>query len=125
MNILGIIAAVVGLGTSLYLYTQRKNKKKLMCPRKGGCEKVVSSAYGTFLGVHNDVLGAIYFASVLILIPLGAIDVWVLFLLKIAALSGFLYSMYLLLVQIGIVRAWCMWCTLSALMATLIFVSVF
>lgn len=86
---------------------------------------MVSSAYGTFLGVHNDVLGAIYFASVLILIPLGAIDVWVLFLLKIAALSGFLYSMYLLLVQIGIVRAWCMWCTLSALMATLIFVSVF
>lgn len=86
---------------------------------------MVSSAHGTFLGVHNDVLGALYFVVVLVLSPLASIDVWALFLLKSAALSGFLYSMYLLLVQIGIVRAWCVWCTLSALMATLIFASVF
>lgn len=122
---IGIISAIIGFGVSIYLLHRRTSQKKLMCPRKGDCEKVVSSIHGAIFGVHNDVLGAIFYAGMLVLFPLASIDVVARFLLLSGALVGFLYSMYLILVQIVVIRAWCLWCTISALSATVLFFSLF
>lgn len=125
MNIIGLVSAMLGLGFSLYLINQRTQNKKLMCPRKGGCERVVNSVYGKIFGINNDLLGAIFFTSVVVLIPLSIIDIWALFILKSVALISFLYSMYLALLQIFVIRAWCLWCTVLAGLITIILFSVF
>lgn len=115
MNILGIsIAAVIGLITSLYLLYSRKKKVSLMCPRKG-CDAVVGSRYGVTLGIHNDVLGTLYYSLWLLLCLLvwqgGSVPAQV---LLIYATLGAFMSVRLLSIQAFVLRAWCLWCLVSA-----------
>lgn len=112
---LAYLGSIVGLCISFYIYRQKQYTKTLMCPREGGCEKVVHSVHAKTFGIRNEVLGILFYSTQLILWTLPVythieIAGWYSALLLITVVLGVLFSLYLVLMQWLVIRAWCMWC---------------
>jgi uncharacterized membrane protein len=127
---LGLLASVVGLGISSYIYRKKRTKTKLMCPLRTQCDTVVNSQYATSFGIPNELLGIAYyiltgsFYAFMLLYPMffSPILHFTLFLLT---LAGVLFSLYLISLQAFSIRAWCVWCLGSAAANVLLVVSLF
>lgn len=117
---LALLAAMVGLGISSYIYKKKHTKTKLICPRNANCDAVVSSRFGTTFGIPNEVLGMFYYAivglmyAVLLFTP-SLLTPGFHLILVIATALGALFSLYFIGVQAFILRTWCLWCLGSAL----------
>lgn len=122
---IGFFASLIGLLVARYIAARVRTKTPMMCPRRAPCEQVVTSTYGTFLGIHNTRLGQWYyfFVAIFFLIIMDGFSFPLqLPLLVLLATGGLLFSLYLLGVQAFILRTWCVWCLASTLCATAIFV---
>ncbi|MBP9803133.1 MAG: vitamin K epoxide reductase family protein [Candidatus Pacebacteria bacterium] len=120
------ILALFGFFVARHIYKEKRADRPLICPIKFDCQTVVHSDYSKFLGVPVEVFGMIYyifvFSSYLALAFLGAVlpQIYVVFLVLLSVFA-FLFSMYLILVQIFILRKFCSWCLVSAFICSLIF----
>ncbi|MEM8598543.1 MAG: vitamin K epoxide reductase family protein [Bacteroidota bacterium] len=128
--ILGL--ALVGVLLVAHLYSQQTAGFNRGClglsdpatVQQVGCETVTSSAAGTFLGVSNVFWGLLFYVGLaglrFAMIPTGAPRKT----LRTASLglaaAGFAYSVYLVSVQASM-GAWCVLCTTSAGLVTVIF----
>lgn len=122
-----LVLGLLGFAVSKHIFNHKKvNATPLVCPMKFDCHAVVHSDYSTFFGVHLEVLGMIYYAFIsfsyflLISIPkfLPAFSEGI---LLIASLVAFLFSIYLICVQIFVLKKGCFWCFISAFISILIF----
>lgn len=120
-----IYLAFLGFLVSFYIYNKKHNKKKLICPIKSSCDKVVHSKYSEIMGVQLEVLGMVYY--LLILISYNAIIIfnphvlYIFILLLVISLCSVLFSVYLVSLQVFVLKQWCAWCLSSALITLLIF----
>jgi vitamin-K-epoxide reductase (warfarin-sensitive) len=108
-----IILALAGLSIALYGYIEEKRARAdvqyhAMCDLSDriSCSKVFLSPYGSLLGMSNALVGAFYYAFVLIATLLGFVDF--IFYSAIAAIIVSCYLAYLLIVKI---KAYCVVCT--------------
>ena len=120
--------AFVGLALSSYIYIHKKSRRRLICPLRSNCETVIHSDYSRFFGVPVELLGIIYYMFVMIfhfslVISPGIGSLAILYSTIILSIIAFLFSLYLISVQIFILRQICTWCLLSATISTLIFVA--
>jgi uncharacterized membrane protein len=113
------IGAVAGLGAAVtaYLTVVHYTGARLVCPTSG-CETVQRSRYAELLGVPVALLGLLGFLTILgtalVRGPQAAqIGAGV-------ALVAFLFSGYLLLVQLLAIHAICTWCVTSDALTTLL-----
>ncbi|MEO5646682.1 MAG: vitamin K epoxide reductase family protein [Candidatus Paceibacterota bacterium] len=122
--LIALLAALIGLGITLYIYNKQRAKKPLMCPRRSPCETVISSPEAKIFGISNTILGMTYYvltAAFLIYFGTGHhTNLACLFFITMTTL-GFLFSMYLVGVQHFKIKQWCVWCLGSAVMSTVIF----
>lgn len=110
---IAFIVCALGFSISVYLFLSKRMKKPLMCPREHPCDRVVGSRFATTFGIPNEILGAIYFASIplILLFPAsGMTTVWLLYILFFLLIIGGLFSLYLIGLQAFTLRAWCLWC---------------
>ncbi len=110
--------ALVGLGDALYLsYFQYLNL--IPTCAIGGCEQVLTSEYSKFFGVPWSYIGLVYYAYMLCLSVLLAIDPRSKVLIWGAVLYtgfGVLYSVWAIFyIQLGLIHAICQFCALSGL----------
>lgn len=120
-----IVLAILGIFDASYLIKKRIKKQPLTCPINGGCEKVTESKWNHILLIKNDVGGLLYYLLVLFLaIYLFFISNNLLVFTKIIAGASLLLSIFLTFIQIKIIREYCFYCLLSALINLLIFVNV-
>jgi uncharacterized membrane protein len=124
MTTVGLVASLIGLGISFYIYHKQHAQKPLMCPRNAPCDTVINSPQGSTFGFSNAGLGiAFYSIAFLLLFCLyigggsGIIEIVLIALTT----SGFAFSLYLLQVQKNVIKQWCVWCIGSAIMATILF----
>ena len=104
------VLALVGAAIAAYLTYARYADVTIACST-GGCETVQSSEYAEILGLPVPVLGLIGYLAHLRDQPsagetarlVGAA----------LALGGLVFSLYLLLVQIVAIGAFCQWCLAS------------
>ncbi|MDP3989274.1 MAG: vitamin K epoxide reductase family protein [bacterium] len=121
------MAAVGGLGVSLYIFSTKRSHKQLVCPVGSNCNVVVNSRYAKFLGVSLEYWGMLYYATIvtsyltLLFAPHVLSDITVLG-ISLLTTFAFFFSLYLLFVQAFLLRQWCIWCLLSALFSILIFI---
>lgn len=118
------IVGLIGFIDATYLATNFFLKITPPCFATGGCDVVTTSQYATILGVPIALLGALYYLFVLAL--------WLFYVDKkqkrvLTALpwitsSGFIFSLWLLGLQIFVLEALCSYCIISALTSTLLFV---
>lgn len=112
------ILAVIGIGEALYLAYMRRKARIPVCIVGSDCGVIWKSRYSKTLGVPNEILGVIFYITV-------AIFEWLIFsgsTLSLLAVGesvilvfGFLMSCYFLYLEWRVLRAWCFWCTLSAM----------
>jgi len=131
MNVWWIIGvAVLGFLDALYIYVKKKRNEKLVCVIGSDCNTVIRSRYAVLFGVDNTVIGMIYYVTVilvLVLAPyltLSSVVVW--WGLRLVAGFAALMSVYLLYIQLVVLKEWCDYCLLAALvnivLAVLLFV---
>ncbi|MFH1287054.1 MAG: vitamin K epoxide reductase family protein [Candidatus Magasanikbacteria bacterium] len=118
-----LVLCFLGIIDSGYLLYKRKKKHPLVCPLNTDCTAVLGSKYNTFLGVHNEIWGGLFYLTLLAMmmsIILGLFrDYFMAMLLPMISL-GFLYSLYLTGVQIFKIKEYCLYCLFSAFIAFLI-----
>lgn len=122
LQFLPIIIALCGLFLTLYIFTKKKSKQILVCPLNSNCDAVVNSKYSKFLGVSLEVLGMGYFTFLFLFflsvffVP-GLINYgYFVFIIPMVAFSAFLFSIYLVLIQLLLIKQWCVWCLVSAIL---------
>lgn len=121
------LLSLVGLFVSIYLLLHRLGMiGSLACGLEGGCETVQTSRFATFVGVPVPVWGTLGYGLLLLvslagLSPRGSGSPRIAGVLLGLATGAFVFSLYLTALEAFVIHAWCRWCVVSAVLATLIF----
>jgi uncharacterized membrane protein len=129
-----VLLSLVGIFIAAYLTLHRFGYiGTLECSLVGGCETVQASAYAFFpprtlvpWGISVALIG---FVGYVVLFAIGLAGLQPRFIrsravaVSLAALSGgaLLFSLWLTYVEASILRAWCQWCVVSAILIGFIF----
>ncbi|PIR69618.1 MAG: hypothetical protein COU47_02590 [Candidatus Niyogibacteria bacterium CG10_big_fil_rev_8_21_14_0_10_46_36] len=111
--------AAIGLSETAYLIRKRKASQKPLCFIGENCAAVLSSRHNkTFVLMHNDVAGFLFYVGISIITAFLVIGVppasfWLL-LAKIGIFAGVALSCFFIFLQWKVVRAWCFWCLMSS-----------
>lgn len=112
------LIAIAGFALATYIHFHKRTATPLVCPIGHHCDAVIHSDYSTFIGFPVEVLGMVYYA--LIVAGYWMFRAHTAFQILSGAAFGF--SLYLVAVQIFVLRQWCTWCLLSAALCTSIFI---
>jgi uncharacterized membrane protein len=120
------LLALVGLLIASYLTMYAFGFLGVIQCTIGGCEKVQTSRWATFLGLPVAVWGLGAYVTLFTLAMLGvqprfARERWVALALFGVSAVGVLFSAYLTYLEAFVIHAWCQWCVISAILVTLIF----
>jgi uncharacterized membrane protein len=117
----GFVAFVslVGLADSIYLTVEHLSGRSVRCTIVAGCSEVLSSSYASLSGVPLALVGAIAYFAVFSLATLAAFDYkWAGRFLTVLVGAMFLTTLWLLYLQAFVIKAFCQFCLLSALVTT-------
>jgi uncharacterized membrane protein len=108
-----MLVALAGVGVAGYLTWAHVADQSVICVQGGGCEEVQESSYAEVAGIPVAVLGLAFYTGLLALL------VWDRPVARLAAatlaLVGLLFSAYLVVVQLYVIDAVCVWCMASDL----------
>jgi uncharacterized membrane protein len=110
LRIASAFLAFVGTGVSGYLLWVRQTGGTLICAT-GGCETVQGSRYAEVLGMPVALLGLACFVALAVTALLSSENARLLH--TVLALTGVVFSSYLLYVQVKLIGAVCSWCLAS------------
>lgn len=119
--ILLTILAIVGLLDSWYIFYKKQRKEKLACFIGQDCNEVVTSKYFHIYGIPNEVLGIIFYLSVLGSVGLVAVGIRqlhgisILSTIHAVAFIALLLSIYLTAIQAFVLKSWCEYCLIAML----------
>lgn len=125
------VLGVCGFLVARHIYRHKNNNESpLVCPIKFDCHAVTHSDYSKFFGIPLEIYGMTYYAVIslsyllLIFIPEmpGAVHIDLVAVLIAASSMAFLFSLYLISVQIFILKKGCSWCIVSAFICLVIFI---
>lgn len=119
-----IFITVLGIINTIYLTYHSIKGTMVYClgfPDEW-CEKVQKSKYSRTLGIPNPYLGLGMLLTILVLVILYSQGTLSLVPVNILVAFGFLFSLYFLYIQAAVLRAYCTWCVVSALVFSLLFI---
>ena len=121
-----ILLSLLELANAGYLEYSHRKDKRLMCPLGEDCNTVANSKWSELFGIRNSTLGILYYAALIIamLVALAApaFSAQILFFSKIAAAVALLISIFLTFIQIFVIKNYCSYCIMSAVINLLIFI---
>ncbi|MGH7249737.1 MAG: vitamin K epoxide reductase family protein [Minisyncoccia bacterium] len=127
IQLIVILLGICGFMSAKHIRNHKTKNTPLICPKKFDCHNVVYSGYSKFLNMPLELLGMIYYAFISLVylalvfaagIPYPALSLGLFFITG----GAFLLSLYLIGIQIFILKKVCFWCFISALVSTLIFI---
>ena len=121
------VLGLCGFAVARHIYKHKSNNKNpLVCPIRFDCHTVVHSDYSKFFGIPVEILGMFYYGIVFVsyffliflqeAMPVALVN----FTIALSSVA-FLFSTYLIGVQIFILKKGCSWCIVSAFISALIF----
>jgi len=123
---LALILTILGLLVSIYMTIFKITNNAKMCIGSHGCSVVNSSRYAEVNGIPVAVLGVVGYAAILAVLLLerrpgffrqnGSLLFFGL------SLTGFLFTLYLIFVEVALIKAYCPFCITSQAAMTLIFI---
>ncbi len=113
---LAALVSLVGLADAIYLTVEHLSGRSVRCTIVSGCSEVLSSEYATVRGVPLAMVGAAAYFTVFSLAVLAAYSYkWAAkFLMLIVGLM-FVTTLWLLYLQAFVIKHFCQFCLLSAL----------
>lgn len=118
---------VCGFLVARHIYKHKKpNQTPLVCPLKFDCNTVVHSDYSKIFGIPVEILGMIYYSLLAIsylffLLTPDTLHIVLVLIVAILSVIAFLFSLYLIGVQVFVLKKGCFWCYVSALICMIIF----
>ena len=124
MPILFVILAFAGFLDATYLAAKHYLGSPVTCTFLKGCEEVTSSQYAVVFGVSIAFFGALYYLLLLVLafIYFDTKNSRVLTVASYITFSGFIASVFLVYLQIFVIKALCFYCMMSATFSTTLFI---
>jgi uncharacterized membrane protein len=124
---LAALVALAGLFVALYLALFKLGYIGTLVCAVGSCEVVQTSKWATFLGYPVAVWGVAYYVAVLAVCLAGlraglVDDRRVSQLLVVMTGIGVVFSLWLTYLELFVIDAICMWCVVSAILASILFV---
>lgn len=121
-----LVLAVIGILVSIYMTIYKITNNNGMCLGSGDCSTVNASPYSAIYGIPVALVGVGGYAAILILHLLENRNDFMrknasLFIFGLA-LTGFLFTLYLIYVEIAILKALCPFCVTSQTAMTIIFI---
>ena len=119
-----LLLGFLGFTDTLYLTYEHLTGAPVNCSILNGCDKVLTSSYSSILGVPLALIGTLYYLLVLALMAtyLGQKNKAVIkYLWRLTSL-GFIISLFLVYLQFFVLKALCLYCMISALSSTLLFI---
>jgi uncharacterized membrane protein len=123
---ISVALAVLGLLVSIYMTVYKLTSNDSMCLGSGDCSTVNASSYSEVNGIPVAVFGVIGYAAILTVLYLekrnrffkqnGTLLIFGM------ALTGFLFTLWLIYVEFAILKALCPFCVTSQTAMTLIFI---
>ena len=123
---ISIALALLGVAVSAYLTIFKLTDNQRMCLGNGGCSKVNSSVYAEVYGIPVAIIGIGGYAVIAALTFMedrnrflkqnGTMLVFGL------ALIGFLFTLYLIYVELALIKALCPFCVTSQITMTILFI---
>jgi uncharacterized membrane protein len=122
------LLALVGVLISAYMSAYKLGLFGTIVCGTGGCETVQNSPWANFLGVPVPYLGLAGYGALFVLAMIGiqprfTDDRRIAALLFTGATLGLAFSAYLTYLEAMVIHAWCRWCIVSAILASLIFIA--
>jgi uncharacterized membrane protein len=115
------IVALVGLADSIYLAVEHVSGRSVRCTIVTGCSEVLTSPYATVRGIPLALIGAVAYFTAFSLATLAAFNYrYTGKLLALVVSLMFLTTLWLLYLQAFVIRAFCQFCLLSALVTTVL-----
>ena len=121
-----MVLVVLGLLVSIYMTVYKITSNNKMCLGSGDCSTVNSSIYSEVNGIPVAVFGILGYLAILAVLvfekrnsfsaqngPLAIFGM---------ALTGFLFSLWLVYVEVVLIKALCPFCVTSQVAMTLIFI---
>ncbi len=123
---ISIALALLGLVVAIYMTIFKLTDNDKMCIGNGGCSKVNSSIYAEVYGIPVALFGVGGYAVIAALLFMedrnqfleqnGTMIVFGL------ALIGFLFTLYLIYVELALIHALCPFCVTSQITMTILFI---
>jgi uncharacterized membrane protein len=108
LRIAAILVTLAGIAVAGYLTWAHFADQSVICVQGGGCEKVQQSSYSEIAGIPVAVLGLASYLAVLALLvwdaPIARLSAATI------AVVGILFGAYLVVVQLFVIDAVCVWC---------------
>jgi len=122
-----IVLIISGLGVllSLYLtYNYYSGSQAAFCGAGSECDTVRQSGFSAFLGIPVALAGVLGYALIFIsaITPMTRRNKWLT--LYVLSFAGFVFSAYLTYLEFFVIEALCMYCVISALLMTGLFMIV-
>ncbi len=121
-----IALTILGLLVSIYMTIYKVTNNDSMCIGSSGCSEVNGSRYSEINGIPVAVLGVVGYAAILALLLLegrfsflqqnGMMAFFGI------SLMGFLFTLYLIYVEVALIKAYCPFCLTSQAVMTIIFI---
>ena len=119
------LVSLVGLADSIYLTVEHLSGRGVRCTIVSGCSEVLSSSYASVRGIPLAAIGALAYFSVFSLSTLAAFGYRGLGkLLTFIVGAMFLTTLWLFYLQAFVIRHFCQFCLLSALVTTTLMIIV-
>ncbi len=123
--------SVGGIITSGYLLWKhyQKQKQPLVCPLNHDCSAVTESQWSHILYVRNEVWGLLFYVGMLLAgLGIAFLSDYAEFLrlaLRISTTLGVLFSLFLVFIQVKVIKDYCFYCLISAVINLLMFINGF
>jgi uncharacterized membrane protein len=119
-----IFITVLGIFNTIYLSYHSIRGTMVYClgfPDEW-CERVQKSKYSRTMGIPNPYLGLGMLLAILVLVLLYNQGTLTILPLNILVTFGFLFSLYFFYIQAAVIKAYCTWCVVSAIVFTILFI---
>jgi uncharacterized membrane protein len=121
-----IALTIIGLLVSIYMTIYKVTNNESMCIGSSGCSEVNASRYSEVNGIPVAVLGVAGYAAILALLFLeqrpGLFQQNGSMMFFGISLLGFLFTLYLIFVEVALIKAYCPFCLTSQAVMTIIFI---
>ncbi len=116
-----------GILNASYLVWKHYKKQPLVCPLDHDCAVVTESKWSKIFFIRNEILGLLFFITLLAGILITLIVPQILTIIFLTSLvmttSGLLFSIFLVFIQIYVIKDYCFYCMVSALITLLLFLN--
>lgn len=120
------LLGLAGFFVAKHIRDQKKKTNPFICLVGFDCHAVVHSDYSKIFGIPVEILGMLYYALIsityfLLFFYSSLLSAVFTSLMALASLVALIFSLYLIAVQVFILKKGCSWCLVSAFISILIF----